>query len=292
MKIGFIGQGWIGKHLADYYKEEGFTVVRFAKERKYSSNKGKIAECDIVFIAVPTPTTPEGFDASILEDVVPLVGVGNIAVIKSTVLPGVTDVLQKRYPDRIILHSPEFLREKHVLEDIRYPQRNIVGIPTNKVRNARYKKAAALVHRIMPRAEYATTCTAIEAELTKYAGNAFLYTKVVFINLMYDLARANNARWAVIAKNMKADPRIGDSHMDPVHQYAHLGEKGGRGAGGHCLIKDFAALREHYASALPDDEEALALLTALEKKNRKLLEASRKDTDLLRGVYGTRPKSA
>lgn len=292
MTIGFIGQGWIGKHLADYYEAEGYDVVRYAKERKYSSNKGLISKCDIVFIAVPTPTTPEGFNSSILEDVLSLVGEGKIAVIKSTVLPGTTDALQRIYPDRIILHSPEFLREKYVFEDIHHPQRNIVGIPKSKVRSFRYKRAADRVHRVMPRAEYTTTCTAIEAEITKYAGNAFLYTKVVFINLIYDLAAVHKARWGVIAKNMKADPRIGDSHMNPVHQYKHLGKNGGRGAGGHCLIKDFATLREHYADVLPKDKEALFLLNALEEKNKKLLIYSRKDLGLLRGVYGRRPKSA
>jgi len=286
MKLGFIGQGWIGKHLANYYENKGFSIVRFSKEPKYASNKNAISKCDIVFIAVPTPTTPRGFDPSILEDVIPLVGKGKIAVIKSTVLPGMTDALERAYPDRIILHSPEFLREKSVFQDIHYPERNIVGIPRTRLRNSAYKKAAARVHRIMPRAKYAVTCAATEAEITKYAGNAFLYAKVVFINLMYDLARAHRADWKIIAKNMKADSRIGSSHMDPIHQYRHLGRKNGRGAGGHCLIKDVAALRLHYAALLSGDKEGVALLKALEKKNNKLLADSRKDLKLLKGVYG------
>src|SRR5580692_663281 len=82
--IGFIGQGWIGKAYADNFEERGYEVVRYALEKPYIKNKDKIAECDIVFIAVWTPTTPKGFDSSVVENVLPLVGEGKIAVLKST----------------------------------------------------------------------------------------------------------------------------------------------------------------------------------------------------------------
>jgi hypothetical protein len=60
MKIGFIGQGWIGKNLADHFEERGFETIRFAKEEPYNQNEEALKECDIVFVAVPTPTTPAG----------------------------------------------------------------------------------------------------------------------------------------------------------------------------------------------------------------------------------------
>ena len=90
-KIGFIGQGWIGKNLADHFDRRGFEITRYAKEPEFESNKDAIAECDVVFIAVPTPSTPTGFDDRILRSVLPLVGKGKTAVIKSTILPGTTD---------------------------------------------------------------------------------------------------------------------------------------------------------------------------------------------------------
>ena len=65
-----------------------------------------------MFIAVPTPTTPEGFDDSILRGVLPLVKEGKTAVIKSTTVPGTVKRLQKDFPDIFVLHSPEFLSEK------------------------------------------------------------------------------------------------------------------------------------------------------------------------------------
>jgi UDP-glucose 6-dehydrogenase len=110
--------------------------------------------------------------------------------------------------------------------------------------------------------------------------------KVVFMNMLHDLAEVHGARWDVIADNMKADPRIGTSHMQPVHQYAHMDQKQGRGAGGHCFIKDFAGLRHHIEQVHPDDKETIALLRAFEAKNNRLLQDSEKDLDLLRGVYG------
>lgn len=286
IKLGFIGQGWIGKHLADHFESKGFAVIRYALEPKYKKNKAAIAECDVVFIAVPTPTTRKGFDDSILRGVMGLVGKGKTAVIKSTILPGTTDAIQREHPGIIVLHSPEFLREVSVKHDIEYPDRNIVGIPSDFYDDAEYQKAAARVMKLLPQAPYEVICKASEAELTKYGGNNFLFTKVVFMNVLYDMANAVDARFEIVAANLRADSRIGFSHMQPVHQYDHMGSQKGRGAGGHCFIKDFAALRELYEKLMPEDKEAVALLKALEAKNIKLLKKSGKDIDLLRGVYG------
>ena len=101
MKIGFIGQGWVGKNLANDMEARGFDVVRYALEEPYTHNGGDIKDCDIVFIAVPTPTTPQGFDDSVLRQAVKLVGSQKTAVIKSTVLPGTTESIQKENPDLV-----------------------------------------------------------------------------------------------------------------------------------------------------------------------------------------------
>ncbi|TSD00351.1 MAG: UDP-glucose/GDP-mannose dehydrogenase dimerization [Parcubacteria group bacterium Greene1014_15] len=110
-KIGFIGQGWIGKNYANDFEQRGFSVVRYAKEPEYAGTRKDIATCDIVFIAVPTPTTEAGFDDSIVRAVLPLIGKGKTAVIKSTILPGTTESIQKQFPDVFVFHSPEFLTE-------------------------------------------------------------------------------------------------------------------------------------------------------------------------------------
>jgi UDP-N-acetyl-D-mannosaminuronate dehydrogenase len=73
-KIGFIGQGWIGKNYADDFESRGFDVVRYSLEDEYVINKGLISGCDVVFIAVPTPTKNGVFDDSIVREALGLVG--------------------------------------------------------------------------------------------------------------------------------------------------------------------------------------------------------------------------
>lgn len=80
--IGFIGQGWIGRHYADDFENRGYKVIRYALEEPYLQNGEKIKECDIVFIAVPTPSSPEGFDDSIIRQAVKKTGKGKTVVIK------------------------------------------------------------------------------------------------------------------------------------------------------------------------------------------------------------------
>lgn len=283
-KIGFIGQGFIGKHMADDFVERGYEVVRYALEEPYAANRELVAECDLVFIAVPTPTTPDGFDCSAIESVLPLVGVGKAAVIKSTIVPGTTERLHALFPSIYILHSPEFLREKHAAMDTRRPQRTIIGLPK---RSAEYEALAKKVVAVLPPAPYELICNAAEAELIKYAGNTFLAMKVVYMNLIYDLAVATGASYATIAEAMAADPRIGTSHMQVIDSSGHQGAVAGRGAGGHCFPKDLAALREVYESLVTDDQAGQELFRALEKKNNQLLLSTGKDLDLLKGIYGS-----
>lgn len=273
--IGFIGQGFIGKNYADDFEHRGYRVVRYTRGPKFSKNKDKIKECGMVFIAVPTPTTPAGFDYSIVREVLPLVGKGKTAVIKSTILPGTTEKLQKEFPDIFVLHSPEFLRERSAAYDAAHPDRTIVGIPKD---SAEFRKKAADVLAVLPKAPYASVMRVREAELVKYAGNGLLYLKVVFANLLYDLAEKVGADWGHVRDAVAADPRIGKSHLEPVHE-------GGRGAGGHCFIKDFAAFSLLHEKLVSDPPGQRAL-EALRDKNNELLRVSGKDVDLLEGVYG------
>ena len=88
LKVGFIGQGMVGKNMADDFVERGFEVIRYSLEPEYIGNRDLIKNCDVVFIAVPTPTTPKGFDDSILRKEVRLAGQGENLVIKKTVISG------------------------------------------------------------------------------------------------------------------------------------------------------------------------------------------------------------
>src|SRR3989338_3411994 len=273
-KIGFIGQGWIGKNYADNFEKRGFEVVRYSMEEPYVRSKEEIKKCDIVFIAVPTPTTKRGFDDKIVDSVLTHIGRGKTAVIKSTTLPGTIKKLQKKYPDITILHSPEFLTKATAVYDTSNPARNIVGIPTNTPSN---KKKAKYVLSILPRAPVELICSSDESELIKYGSNCFYYTKVVFFNILFDLAKKLDLEWKPVELALKADPMIGKSHVEPLH-------KSGRGAGGVCLLKDFEAFSQLVNRELGAKE--INLMRAIRDKNLALLALTRKDEEFVRMIYG------
>jgi len=180
------------------------------------------------------------------------------------------------------MHSPEFLREATAEHDAANPDRNIIGYTEKS------KPRVREVLNVLPAAAHNMSMPAKEAELVKYAGNIFLYWKVLFANILYDLSNGLDVDYEVVKNAMSADPRIGKSHMDPVHVSGHMSsgdEIHTRGAGGHCFIKDFEAFLELYKKNV-GDKNGVAVLESLRDKNIELLIQSGKDIDLLKGVYG------
>jgi nucleotide sugar dehydrogenase len=150
-------------------------------------------------------------------------------VIKSTVLPGTTEAYQARYSQHCFLFSPEFLREDFARIDLLRPDRQIVGY------TAQSRHLADALLSMLPPAPYTSTMVAREAELVKYMTNAFLATKVIFANEVFDLATALDIDYDTVRQAVSADPRIGGSHLD-IFQGEY------RGYGGKCLPKDVRAL--------------------------------------------------
>jgi len=274
--IGFIGQGFIGKNYADDFERRGYATVRYALEEPYVQNRDKIKDCDFVFIAVPTPTTPAGFDYSIVRSAIEAVGKGKVAIVKSTIVPGTTKQLQSEFPDKVVMYSPEFLSEATAAHDAAYPFMNIVGLTDDSTRQ---KVLAQKLHATLPKAPFSQTCSSTEAEIIKYSHNGSGYTQILFFNLMFDLAQRHGANWHMIQRAIEADPLVNNRYARPIH-------KSGRGAGGHCFIKDVAALRAEYADKV-GDQAGTELFEAMEKKNIELLRGTGKDLDLLEGVYGS-----
>jgi len=275
LTIGFIGQGFVGKNYADDFEERGHKIVRYDIDN-YKENKDKIKDCDITLIAVPTPTTPQGFDSSIIDEVLNYIGEGKVAVIKSTIKIGTTQALQEKHPNIILMHSPEFLTEKNAARDARNPDRNIIGI--TDIDNKEIYKKAALVMSTLPKAPYNLITKVENAEIIKYGGNCWFYTKVVFMNVLYDLiAKHKGLDFETIKDAMAADPRIGSTHLAVSHQ-------GGRGAGGHCFIKDFEAFIEMLKdNNLNSQKEMCEIIRDI---NLDYMKDSKKDLDLIKEVYG------
>lgn len=283
--VGFVGQGFIGKNYADDFEKRGYEVVRYALEEPYKANKEKIKECEIVFVAVPTPTVPTGkkrndgkrqvhFDDSIVREAVKVAGKNSIVVIKSTIVPGTSELIQKENREKIILHSPEFLSEKTAAHDAANPERNIIGITKD---TKEYKEAAEWVMGLLPKAPYKLICNVRTAEHIKYANNSFLFLKIVFAHIFKEIVDKNGADWEIVRAAVGADPRVGPSHLDP---------RGG--AGRSCFIKDFGALSEMYENLFPQEKNAIMALRGFEYKNAELLRKSNRYIDLLEGVYGKR----
>ncbi|MCB0370722.1 MAG: hypothetical protein KDD45_15185 [Bdellovibrionales bacterium] len=276
MKIGCIGQGFVGKNTADNFERRGYDVVRYSLEPEYKNNADKISECDVVFIGVPTPTTPQGFDYSIVSSVLSLVAEGAIAVIKSTLLPGTTSKLQDDNPDKIVLFSPEFLCEKTAAYDVANPMMNVIGLSFD---TAGHRKAAEVVMKTLPKSEHNFIVTSQAAELFKYAHNLNGYFRVILANLLFEVAEKTDANWADVKTMMDSDIMMSPYYNNPSH-------KGGRGAGGNCFIKDMAAFRHMYEEDVFDDKSGIEVLKTLERKNLELLSKTGKDQSLVKGVYG------
>lgn len=254
-KIGIIGLGYVGGAVREWFASQ----IDPSRLFLYDLHKGvgsmdEVNKADIIFVAVPTPFKSEsGFDGSAVEQSVKNIEDGKTIIIKSTVLPGTTAGLQKKYPKKKILFNPEFLRAATAVEDFAHPDRQVVGVTEESAGEAE------LVLGMLPKAPHTKVLTSTEAEFVKYFGNLFLSAKVIFANQMYDLCAKLGVDYDKVKDVAALDPRIGASHLD-------VNDSGYRGYGGGCFPKDTKALA-HFARArgVP-----LKLFEAIEEINKEL----------------------
>ncbi len=138
-------------------------------------------------------------------------------------------MLQKKYPGHKFLFNPEFLTEATADQDMRYPDRQIIGYTDQSF------NVAGHLMQMLPLAPYEKIMPATEAEMVKYFGNTWFSVKVVFANQMFDLCQKLGIDYDSVKEAAAADKRIGRSHLEIFH-------KGYRGYGGKCLPKDTRAL--------------------------------------------------
>lgn len=256
LKIGVIGLGYVGGAVKTWFEKNKrhYDLFLYDKYKRVGSVE-EINRADIIFIAVPTPFIKgKGYDDSAVWKSVESVRDGKIVVLKSTIMPRSTEKIQKRFPKKVILFNPEFLRAKTAIQDFLKPDRQIVGYATPKGR-----AAAKKILDILPRAPYAKIMTSTEAEMVKYFGNAFLANRVIFANQMYDICKAAGIDYEAVKDGASRDPRVGSSHFD-------IFDEGYRGYGGLCLPKDVKALIQFGKSVHAD----LEMLQSLEKINKRL----------------------
>ena len=252
MVIGIVGQGFVGEALKvgfeKHYKIE--TYDKFIESKSTCDLADMVAECEVIFVCVPTPMDKDGScHTDIVESVVEEIDKwcyaywGNyeyqkskgidrkpIVVIKSTISPGTTDRLHKKYKSVDVIFNPEFLTEANFIEDFKNQNRIILGgirRGTNKLRQV-YSKVFPRTTIVKTGAKY--------AEMVKYFTNCFLSTKVSFANEMKQICDGLDIDYDKVVEYATYDERLGKSH------WAVPGPDGELGFGGHCLPKDLSAL--------------------------------------------------
>ncbi len=227
-QIGIIGYGMVGSAV-------GAHCIQAAKYdlKKYPDGWADVNACDIVFICVPTPYKKStGYAYQAIDAMAKRLSGKKIVVLKSTVLPGKTAELQKKFPQHTWLFNPEFLRDKTAIKDFLKPDRQVVGMAKKTVR---HQAAAALLIKLLPTAPYQAIMTSTEAELIKIFANSFLATKVVFANMVYDVCKQIGADYEAVKQGMSHDARITGSMMNVILD-------GYRGYSGKCFPKDVGAM--------------------------------------------------
>jgi UDPglucose 6-dehydrogenase len=260
MKIGQVGLGYVGLVNAAVLSNHGhqITGIDIDHSRIVNLNKGIVpifeprlekylkngksnlifsydysllSGTDAIFITVPTPNNSGKIDLSYVInacDEISRINKSAILIIKSTVIPGTASLISNRTGMNVI-SNPEFTREGSAIYDTEHPDRIVIGGEPSEIVKDLWKFTKSPV----------ITTTNANAELIKYASNAFLATKISFINQIADLCeKIPGADVNIVAKGMGLDKRIGKEFL-----------KAGLGFGGSCFPKDTQALIS-YAKCL------------------------------------------
>jgi UDPglucose 6-dehydrogenase len=258
--IGVVGAGWVGLVTAACFAELGHRVVvrEIVPEKVESLRRGDVPLHEpglpeliernserllfttemaelldgprLIFICVQTPPTLSGdADLTAVERAVEEIGEpnGRALVMKSTVPVGTGRTIHREAPDLAYVSCPEFLREGTALKDFMEPDRVLIGVEAGDEWAA---DAVAEVYEPLGAPIVRTDISS--AEMVKLASNAFLATKISFINEIANVCEELGADVTDVARGMGLDDRIGPRFLQP-----------GIGYGGSCFTKDVSALK-------------------------------------------------
>jgi len=267
--IGIVGYGIVGKSVDYGLRRDNENIFFYDKFKEEDNIKGIRRKClplkdvveksEFIFVCLPTPFSESGqsIDLTIMDEAIDEIAkltesTNKIIVIKSTVVPGTTRKYSEKYPNCKFCFNPEFLVEASYLQDAINPDRIIIGADSHNIR----LKINGLYRSTFPEVPIHLT-DLTTAEASKYMANAFLSTKVIFANEIYDLCEKLDINYEEIRKMVISDRRIGESHLD-VTSF--------RGFGGKCLPKDIIAFISLFDSLGVD----VSLLKTVWEKNLKI----------------------
>src|ERR1700719_3413121 len=206
---------------------------------RFAVDTASVGSAEAVFIAVGTPSRRGDGHADLsfvydaVREIAPLLSAAAVVITKSTVPVGTGDEIERilrdarRDADIPVVSNPEFLREGAAIQDFKHPDRIVVGTD-----DARSRTVLAGIYRpLYLNAQPIIYVSRRTAELIKYAANAFLATKIPFINEIADLCERVGADVQEVARGIGLDNRIGG-------KFLHAGP----GFGGSCFPKDTVAL--------------------------------------------------
>ena len=224
-----------------------------------------LQEAEIVFLALPTPPGEDGsadlkYVLGVADDIGKLLTDYKIIIDKSTVPVGtaekVRDAIAKNYKGEFdVVSNPEFLREGVAVEDFLKPDRIVIGTTSERAKEQLTELYAPYVRQGNP----IIFMDERSAELTKYAANAFLATKISFMNEIAQMCERLGADVDMVRKGIGSDDRIGKRFLFP-----------GIGYGGSCFPKDVKALM-YSAKEVSYEFKILDAVTSVNDKQKSHL---------------------
>ena len=239
MKIGILGQGYVGSAIKIGFEKKYKKLNTFDKYKESSSTVSSLEELtkssNIIFICLPTPMKENGeCDIGIVEKEIIKIDQYStepkIIVIKSTIPPGTTKKIDTKSKNIDIIFNPEFLTEQNFIEDFKKQNRIVIG---------GNEKSVQVIEEVYKRVFPSTTIIktdATTAEMIKYLTNTFLATKVSFANEIKMICDKIDVDYDEVVEYSLYDKRLGNSH------WAVPGPDGKLGFGGSCFPKDINAL--------------------------------------------------
>lgn len=248
MKIGIVGFGHVGGAMHELFKD----AIIYDKFKRIGS-KEEINTCDATFVCVPTPMMEDGSCDTTAVDEVLAWCESKVIILRSTVRVGYTREMANKLHKNIVF-QPEYYGET-----VAHPFANLSDrswLSFGGTREA-IDLAIDVYKNVINSNVRIYQAPSDEVELAKYMENAFLATKVIFINEMYDICEKLGLNYNQVREIWTADPRIGTSHTFIY--------KDNRGYGGSCLPKDISALHQLEKENEIDD----TLINAVIEKNKK-----------------------
>ncbi len=298
MKIAVVGTGYVGLVTGTCFAETGNTVtcIDIDKEKVTKLQSGKITiyepgleqlfernvkqerlffttnleegirDAKVIFLALPTPPGEDGsadlkYILKVSDDLGSLLKDYTVIVDKSTVPVGTADKVRDRISAHAkvvfdVVSNPEFLREGVAVEDFMKPERVVIGTSSPQARKVMETLYAPFVRQGNP----LVFMDERSAELTKYAANAFLATKISFMNEIANLCEMVGADVDSVRKGIGTDSRIGKRFLFP-----------GIGYGGSCFPKDVQALAKSSDDAKYDFKILKAVMEVNTLQKTKLI---------------------